>query len=123
MINFKNSINILGSKWKIEIHKMSKDKYMKEKGYSGYCCFETKKIVIADLDEKEYFGDLSEEEKAVYARTILRHEIVHAFLDESGLCDNALQPNFAWSKNEEMVDWIALQGPKLYKAWIEVDAV
>ena len=38
----------------------------------------------------------------------LRHEIVHAFLFESGLAENS-----EWAYNEEMVDWIAKQGPKI----------
>ena len=43
--------------------------------------------------------------------------------DQSGLADSALNPDMAWSKNEEMVDWFALQGPKIYKAWQEAGAV
>lgn len=37
---------------------------------------------------------------------ILKHELVHAFLIESGLDDQTFD---AWAKNEEMIDWIALQ--------------
>lgn len=38
----------------------------------------------------------------------LRHEIVYAFLHESGLSSNS-----EWAMNEEIVDWIALQLPKI----------
>ena len=48
----------------------------------------------------------------------LRHEIIHAFLFESGLAENS-----EWAQNEEMVDWIAKQGPKLIKAWQEAGAL
>lgn len=47
----------------------------------------------------------------------IRHELVHAFLDESGLQENSNQFEGSWATNEEMVDWIALQGPKIYEAW------
>ena len=123
MFKFKKQVNILGTKYRIEIHKMSKDKYMKDKGFAGYCSEERKLIVIADMSEKEYFGGLDEIEKEIYARSCLRHEIVHAFLNESGLSDNANQINCAWAKNEEMVDWIALQGAKIYRAWQEAGAI
>lgn len=46
------------------------------------------------------------------------NEIVHAFLLESGLDENS-----EWARNEELVDWIAIQGPKIWKAWQEADAV
>jgi hypothetical protein len=54
-------------------------------------------------------------------RRVVRHEIVHAFLMESGL-DESSNPADAWATNEEMVDWFARQGPKIYKAWKEADA-
>ena len=47
-----------------------------------------------------------------------RHEIIHAFLCESGLAENS-----DWAQNEEMVDWIAIQAPKLIKAWQEAGAL
>lgn len=53
----------------------------------------------------------------------LRHEIVHAFFFESGIADNGLAFDGSWAKNEEMVDWFALQGLKIYKAWQEAGAV
>lgn len=43
---------------------------------------------------------------------ILRHEIIHAFLYESGLNHNSFTDN-AWATNEEIVDWIAIQFPKI----------
>ena len=116
-------VNVLGTEYKIETHKISEDAYMKERGFSGYCGEESKLIVIADMSEKEYFSGLDENEQEIYRKKTIRHEIVHAFLNESGLSDNANVPEKAWSKNEEMVDWIALQGLKIYKAWQEAGAV
>lgn len=43
--------------------------------------------------------------------------IIHAFLHESGLdvC--------SWAHNEEMVDWLAIQFPKLYEAFLQADCI
>lgn len=60
--------------------------------------------------------------KAAQKQT-LRHEIVHAFFSESGLSDSGLSYEGAWCKNEELVDWIAWQGPKIQKAWEMANAI
>ncbi|MFD1464645.1 hypothetical protein ACFQ4L_00875 [Lapidilactobacillus mulanensis] len=41
-----------------------------------------------------------------------RHELIHAFLCESGLAENS-----DWAQNEEVVDWIARQFPKLFETF------
>ena len=70
-------------------------------------------------------GVILHDEKAqeIYWKKTLRHEIMHAFLNESGLSDSSNQYGGAWAKNEEMVDWIALQGEKIYNAWKEANAL
>ena len=55
---------------------------------------------------------------AAIRRQTLRHEIVHAFFLESGLGSES-----DYAQNEELVDWIARQGPKLYRAWAEAGAL
>ena len=50
-----------------------------------------------------------------------RHEIIHAFLHESGLAANSLNHYSAWAENEEMVDWFAIQSPKIFKVFQELD--
>ena len=49
----------------------------------------------------------------------LRHELIHAFLAESGLSANASCCYTSWAENEEMVDWLAIQFPKILKAFKE----
>ena len=39
----------------------------------------------------------------IVGKKVIRHELVHAFLFESGLSVNS------WADNEEIVDWIAIQ--------------
>lgn len=54
-----------------------------------------------------------------YSNKVLRHEIIHAFLFESGLSDNS-QKIEVWATNEEMVDFFALQLPKMYDVFLEL---
>lgn len=117
----KNSVNILGTKYRIEIHRISEDKNLKDNKWAGYCDEDAKLIVIADLDEEQYFSFQTEKEKDVYTKKTLRHEILHAFLNESGLSDNALMYEAAWSKNEEMIDWFAIQYPKITEIYKELN--
>lgn len=116
----KNTVNVLGTEYRIEIHKWDDDKSMKENSWAGYCSSDIPLIVIADMDDKEHFDFHNETDKDNYTKSCLRHEIIHAFLNESGLKDNSNPFNRPWSKNEEMVDWIAIQFPKMMKAFEEV---
>ena len=101
-------INILGSEWTIVERSEKEDQNLENA--DGYCDWTTRTIVV----EREMVGNLGDMES--YIRKVKRHEIVHAFLQESGLyeCSAATE---AWANNEEMVDWIARLGPKLYEAW------
>lgn len=83
----------------------------------GYCDFSAKCIVVRDYTESERKDPMCSADLEAYKRKCARHEIVHAFLYESGLSFNALNLDGAWATNEEMVDWMAIQGPKLYAAW------
>lgn len=113
-------ISILGTEYKIETHKISEDKYMDKRNFAGYCAEESKLIVVADMSEEQYFDEMTEKEKELYRNKILRHEIIHAFLNESGLSDDANTSPGAWAKNEEMVDWLAIQFPKIAKVYEEL---
>lgn len=83
----------------------------------GFCDDTTKEIVV-----ETYAGDDGKPgckaKLDVQRMKNLRHEIVHAFAFESGLAENS-----PWAQNEEIVDWIAIQGPKIWKAWQEAGAV
>lgn len=81
----------------------------------GYCDSTTKRIVVTT---EEYNGADRLDDIDAFRNKQIRHEIVHAFLSESGLEENS-----GWADNEEIVDWIAMQGPKIYKAWQEANAI
>lgn len=110
-------IDILGTEYRIETHKVSEDSYMEEKGLAGYCEEENKLIVVADMSEKKYFVGMDEKAQEIYRKKTLRHEIMHAFLNESGLSDSSNRFDGAWAKNEEMVDWLAIQAPKIFSTF------
>ena len=107
-------INILGSEWTIIERPEAEDKRLD--GCDGYCDWTTREIVV----EREMQGNLGDME--AYIRKVKRHEIVHAFLEESGLAECSGTSD-AWSMNETMVDWIARMGEKIYKAWSDAGAI
>lgn len=79
----------------------------------GYCDPSTKKIVIKTF---EHSTDSMEDLNA-YRKKVVRHELIHAFLYESGLHADS------WAINEELVDWVALQFPKLQKAFEQCEVI
>ena len=107
-------INILGSEWTIIERPEAEDKRLD--GCDGYCDWTTREIVV----EREMQGNLGDME--AYIRKVKRHEIVHAFLEESGLSECSGTSD-AWAMNETMVDWIARMGEKIYKAWSDAGAI
>lgn len=108
-------VHILGSAYTIKEQSVD-DNHLLE-NCDGYCDWTTKEIVI----EREFTGTLGDME--AYIRKVIRHEIVHAFLFESGLSESAAASSGAWPLNEEMIDWFARQGPKIYEAWKEAGAL
>ena len=117
------TVNILGTEYRIEVHKRSEDEYMRKNGADGYCSDDAKLIVIADTSENESFPDMTDIEQSAYRKRLLRHEIKHAFLNESGLQHCSSVPMSAWARYEEMVDWFAIQFPKMIKAFESVNAL
>ena len=117
----KDNIIVLGTEYRIEIHKVSSDEYLENKKLSGYCCEESKLIVVADMSEKKYFYGMDENEQDIYRKKVLRHEIIQAFLNESGLSDSSDVYSGGWAKHEEMVDWFAIQSPKVFAVFKDLD--
>lgn len=104
------SVHILGSVWTIREQSVNENNLLES--CDGYCDWTTKEIVV----EREQNGTLGDME--TYIRKVIRHEIIHAFLFESGLYESSCQAE-SWAKNEEMVDWFARQGQKIYESWKE----
>lgn len=112
-------LSILGSAWIVEEKDVKSDDYLKDN--YGYCDSSVRKIVVATLEsvERERKPDTAEDMAEVLGRA-KRHEIIHAFLFESGLGFSSCGIN-AWAVNEEMVEWLAKQWPKIQRAFCEAD--
>ena len=105
------TVNVLGTIYTIrESNKVDNPNL---DGVDGYCDSSTKTIVIDTF--KDSPGSL--EDLDAYRRQVIRHELVHAFLFESGL------DACSWARNEEIVDWMAIQFPKLLKVFKEIDLI
>lgn len=111
----ERKVNILGTEYTIKERSQEED--VKLDGCDGYTDWTTREIII----RKELKQNLDEkclQNIDAYIRLVIRHEIVHVFLLESGLDGSAINI-CVWTQNEEMVDWFAIQGQKIYKAWRE----
>lgn len=108
-------VDILGRRYAVSVANENEEKRLTD--CDGFCDETTAEIFAEDYGEKAL--DLrSKANLSVQTKKVLRHEIVHAFLFESGLAENS-----TWAQNEEIVDWFAIQGLKIYKAWNEVGAI
>lgn len=108
-------VKILGTEYEIVMDAEEKD-YPILKDADGYADFTIKKIVVKKLiQDGESYEDLE-----LWQRKTLRHEIIHAFLYESGLWQNSFKD---WARNEEMTDWIALQFEKILGVFIELQCI
>ena len=117
------TVNILGTPYEIIVKKYDEEEEFERRSISGFCDGYAKEIVVCDMST--YKGWEHDTEKTITAaqKQTLRHEIVHAFFNESGLMDSSNVVDCPWCKNEEMVDWIANQGMKIYKAWQDANAL
>ena len=111
------TINILGTEYIIEVKQPGEDKQLEV--CDGYCDWTTRHIAV--LDPKPDGNSVKDME--AYKRKVMRHEITHAFLFESGLMNNTNQGESGGAYDEQFVDWFAIQGPKIYAAWQAVGAV
>ena len=71
----------------------------------AFCDYSTKTIKLAKIQP----DNMNQEDLSVYKQRVMRHEIIHAFLFESGL------DNETWARDESIIDWMALQFHKIGK--------
>lgn len=96
-----SKLNILGQEYDFRLTTGREDDAMLENNkLLGECRFYEKEIVVyRDLRQKEY------------KKQIIRHEIIHAFLHESGLEKHKF--------DEDLINYIAIQFPKMLKVFKE----
>lgn len=104
------TVCILGTQYKIVEEEFLDD------DIDGYCDYTSKEIHIRN-DNVNKVGDFKE-----LMKKQTRHEIIHAFMSESGLQSNWEHVQ-QFGHDETTVDWIAIQFPKLLKTFEEVDCL
>lgn len=113
--------SILGTEYDVVFKDYESEKLFGERGIDGYCDDIDKVICVCNMKTYPGWENETEEYCKKQQATTLRHEIIHAFLNESGLQDSSgrLQ-NIGWAKNEEMIDFFAIQFPKIQKVFEEL---
>jgi hypothetical protein len=107
MVN--STVDILGTEYAIIIDGDKDNPKMTGSGYIE--CF-SKEIVLKDIvADNNTFKNLN-----MFKQQVLRHEIVHAFVQESGL-------DLDRDTEEQIASWIAVQMPKMMKAMQETNCL
>lgn len=114
MQDFK--VNILGSEWNVKFR--NEKEYPNLTNVDGYTDLSIREIVVDDMEASQ--GQIgAKADLKSYQKQVVRHEIIHAFLLESGLDSNSNSAD-SWAVNEEMVDRFAIQSPKIFKVFNEL---
>lgn len=105
-------INVLGTEYTIR----ETDEHTENRlcDCDGFCDKTTKEICITTAPKECSLGNW-----AWYRNKILRHEIIHAFFFESGFHENFKTEQ--WGVSETLVDWFAVQFPKIKKVFDELE--
>ena len=109
-----DSVNVLGQEYKIVYE--CEDENIRLKDADGYLEPYSKEIHIdKSIFEQNNDDPLQMKDLDVYGRKVIRHEIIHAFITESGLWECC-----SWAQNEELTDWIARQFPKIADCFTKI---
>lgn len=106
----KITVNVLGTDYTVQIFSTKEAKENKAfETVKGYYDYTTKTINVIGSDTEDLTPeDIPVGNPGIITQYAIRHELIHAFLEESGLKDEMPVP-------EELIDWIALQLPKMMK--------
>lgn len=110
------TVDVLGTQYVIVFMNDTQEPKLKE--CDGFIDVSTKEIVVRIIESTA--GSL--QDLKAYTNKVIRHELIHAFLHESGLWNNSNSCS-QWALNEEMVDWLAIQFHKIQAAFVEADCV
>lgn len=113
------NVDILGTMYSVRYG--SKAEYPMLEDYDGFTDSSCGKIIVCDMKDIENDADRMKDLEA-YKNKVARHEVLHAFLHESGLSNNS-SASESWAQNEEMVDWFAIQFRKIADVYkqLEID--
>ena len=107
-------VSVLGTNYAIYMNVPdTEDETLKK--CSGYCDKTTKRVIVAKISEDCNLGDSME-----WVKYVLRHELIHAFLFESGIGGDTTWDIEGEEHPEHMVEWFGMQFPKLAKLFEEI---
>lgn len=101
-------INILGTEYEISISSKPE-----ERDADGLCVPYSKRLIISPPDSITDELETNKGKGKAFKEAI-RHEVIHAFFFESGLPE--------LYANEEVVNWIAIQFPKMQRIFEKLGA-
>lgn len=114
--------NILGAEYEIVFKDYEEDTEFTKRGLCGYCDSIEHIICIGKFQSFPGWEEQTQERCEKRQKLTMRHEIIHAFLSESGLQDSSgVIDDIGWSQNEEMVDYFAIQFPKIQKVFKDLN--
>lgn len=109
------TVDILGSKWTIKY--VDDDPAFEQA--EGFTNDVAREITIENVKMRDGPLDFDTQSQYINQKRVLRHELIHAYLYESGLGDSSNSCD-AWAVNEEMVDWFARNIPKMIVTFKEL---
>ena len=109
-------VSILGQRWTLDVCPEEKYDFLSE-FCDGSCDNTIRRMVVCDYSSQKP-DPLNKQNLEQQSNKNVRHEMIHAFLFESGLAENS-----SWAQSEEMVDWFAIQFPKLMEAMKQVGSL
>lgn len=92
------TISILGTEYTVLFKKYDEDEAFERRSIDGYHDGLAKQIVYCDMSTYKGWEHEPPETAEASQKETLRHEIVHAFLHESGLAYSSLNIDGAWAK-------------------------
>lgn len=101
-------VDILGTKYTVMESDVTED--VRLDGHDGYCD-NTSKVCVVDRMPYKSINNVADVESR--KKIILRHELIHAIFYECGLDTQS------FAADETMVDWLAIQFPKIAKIFLE----
>ena len=112
----KKTFDVLGSPW--ELYTGTVEEYPLLDEMDGYTDHSAKCIVV-----REKTDDCQVLNFEWCQNKIIRHEIIHAYLYESGLDGCMDLVKGIGGHPEQLVDWIAIQFPKIMKTYQELNVI
>ena len=102
------TVNILGTEYTLT-------EGCDDKTADGWAKFYKKEIQIKPKDQMLDGNESSDDEKTARQKEVIRHELYHCFLYEGTGMD------YSWDEN--LINFLAMSAPKIFKAFQDLDVL